>query len=228
MKQDKKIIAVVSGGMDSVTMLYKLANEFKEVEVISFIYGQRHIRELKEAEFNAEKLGLKHTIIPISFLGEISKDSSLTSDNEVPEGHYEAENMKSTVVPGRNLVLASIALSYAYNAKADYVALGAHSGDHEIYPDCRPEFYEALNEVAKIADYQPVELYFPFIDGDKTSIIKEGLELGVDYARTWTCYKGLDKACGKCGSCQERLEAFRNNNLEDPLEYDTREAIAKV
>ncbi len=221
MEKRKKIVAVVSGGMDSVTMLHKLVKEDKaDVQVITFNYGQRHNKEIEMAKRNCELLGLDHKIIDISFIADVIDNSALTGDIDVPEGHYEDENMKLTVVPGRNLILSSIALGIAYNNKADYIALGAHSGDHAIYPDCRPEFYSALNEVAKIADYHKVELYFPYLDGDKTTIIKNGLELGVDYGLTWTCYKGKEKACGKCGSCQERLEAFRNNNINDPVEYE--------
>lgn len=220
---ERKTVAVVSGGMDSVTMLHDLHNQGHELEVISFNYGQRHVKELEVAKENASALKLGHTVIDMDFMAGLLSNSALTSDIEVPEGHYEDENMKLTVVPNRNMIMASIAIGYAVNLGFDTVALGVHSGDHAIYPDCRPEFIKELNDVAGIANYEPIEVIAPYIDMDKTSIIARGLEVGVDYSKTWTCYKGLEKACGQCGSCQERLEAFENNNLTDPLEYESNE-----
>ena len=221
-----KVLAVVSGGMDSVTMLHDLVAQGHEVSVVSFNYGQRHIKELEVAKRNADKLGLKHKVIDMAVMAQLLDNSALTGDTDVPEGHYEADNMKLTVVPNRNMIMASIAVGLAVNNGQEAVALGVHSGDHAIYPDCRPEFIKELNDVTQIANYEPIIILAPYIDKDKTSIIKRGLEIGVDYSKTWTCYKGLNKACGKCGSCQERLEAFRNNNKEDPVDYETRELIA--
>ena len=220
-----KVLAVVSGGMDSVTMLHDLVAQGHEVSVVSFNYGQRHLKELEVAKANADKLGLKHKVIDMAFMAQLLDNSALTGDTDVPEGHYEANNMKLTVVPNRNMTMASIAVGLAVNNGQEAVALGVHSGDHAIYPDCRPEFIKELNDVTQIANYEPITILAPYIDKDKTSIIKRGLEIGVDYSKTWTCYKGLNKACGKCGSCQERLEAFRNNNKEDPVDYETRELI---
>lgn len=220
-----KVLAVVSGGMDSVTMLHDLVAQGHEVSVVSFNYGQRHLKELEVAKANADKLGLKHKVIDMAFMAQLLDNSALTGDTDVPEGHYEADNMKLTVVPNRNMIMASIAVGLAVNNGLEAVALGVHSGDHAIYPDCRPEFIKELNDVTQIANYEPITILAPYIDKDKTSIIKRGLEIGVDYSKTWTCYKGLAKACGKCGSCQERLEAFRNNNKEDPVDYETRELI---
>ena len=215
-----KIVAVVSGGMDSVTMLHDLYSQGHEIQVISFNYGQRHIKELKVAKENAEALGLKHTVVEMGFMSDLLSNSALTGDIDVPEGHYEDENMKLTVVPNRNMIMASIAIGYAVNLEYDTVALGVHSGDHAIYPDCRPKFIEILNEVARIANYQPIEVIAPYINMNKVNIVARGSEIGVDYSKTWTCYKGLDKACGRCGSCQERLEAFILNELVDPLKYE--------
>lgn len=220
-----KVLAVVSGGMDSVTMLHDLVAQGHEVSVVSFNYGQRHLKELEVAKANADKLGLKHKVIDMAFMAQLLDNSALTGDTDVPEGHYEADNMKLTVVPNRNMIMASIAVGLAVNNGQEAVALGVHSGDHAIYPDCRPEFIKELNDVTQIANYEPITILAPYIDKDKTSIIKRGLEIGVDYSKTWTCYKGLAKACGKCGSCQERLEAFNNNNTEDPVDYETRELI---
>ena len=215
-----KIVAIVSGGMDSVTMLHDLYLQGHEIQVISFNYGQRHIKELEVAKENAEALGLKHTVVEMGFMSDLLSNSALTGDIDVPEGHYEDENMKLTVVPNRNMIMASIAIGYAVNLEYDTVALGVHSGDHAIYPDCRPKFIEILNEVARIANYQPIEVIAPYINMNKVNIVARGSEIGVDYSKTWTCYKGLDKACGRCGSCQERLEAFILNELVDPLKYE--------
>lgn len=214
-----KTVAVISGGMDSVTMLHDLHERGHELEVISFDYGQRHVKELEVAKANADQLGLVHTIVKMDFMANLLDQSALTGDIDVPEGHYEDDNMKLTVVPNRNMIMASIAIGRAVNIGAENVALGVHSGDHAIYPDCRPEFIDKLNAVAQIANYDPVNVLAPYIDMDKTSIIERGLEIGVDYAKTWTCYKGKELACGQCGSCQERLEAFANNNMKDPVPY---------
>lgn len=222
-----KVLPVVSGGMDSVTMLHDLNDQGYEIEeVISYNYGQRHVKELDYVAWNVEHLGLKHKIIDISFMAQLLDNSALTGDTEVPEGHYEQDNMSLTVVPNRNMILASIAIGRAVNNGADAIALGVHSGDHAIYPDCRPEFISALRTASLIANYQPIDILAPYLSLDKGRIIERGLEIGVDYSHTWTCYKGLDKACGVCGSCQERLEGFTQNNIADPLDYDKRELIS--
>lgn len=223
-----KVLPVVSGGMDSVTMLHDLVCRGYEIdEVISYNYGQRHVKELDFVAWNVQQLRLKHKIIDISFMAQLLDNSALTGDTEVPEGHYEQDNMSLTVVPNRNMILASIAIGRAVNNNCDAIALGVHSGDHAIYPDCRPEFISALRTASLIANYQPIDVLAPYLQMDKGKIISRGLEIGVDYEHTWTCYKGLDKACGVCGSCQERLEGFDQNGIADPLEYDTRELIEK-
>jgi len=187
---------------------------------LSFDYNQKHKKELECAKATCEKLNINHKIVDLSVLNELAP-SALTRDGwDVPEGHYEADNMKETVVPNRNMVLVSLAASYAIGLKADKLFYGAHSGDHAIYPDCRPEFAEKLKEVIKIADWHVCELEAPYLGMDKGDIAIKGKELNVDYSLTWTCYKGLNKACGKCGSCQERLEAFKKAGIEDPIQYD--------
>lgn len=215
-----RIVAVVSGGMDSVTMLHRLVADGHDVEVMSFDYNQRHKKELESAKENAKLLGLKHKIVDIQFLYDLASNSSLTQGGEVPEGHYEDENMKQTVVPNRNMILSSIAIGYAENIKADAIAIGVHAGDHAIYPDCRPEFVSALRTASLLSDWNPVDVLAPYLDTDKIGILADGLSIGVDYGKTWTCYKGGEKACGKCGSCQERLEAFEKNGAIDPVEYE--------
>lgn len=215
-----KVVAIVSGGMDSVTMLHKLVKAGNEVEVLSFDYRQRHKKELECAKQNAELLGLKHKIIDIQFLYELGSNSALTQGESVPEGHYADDNMKKTVVPNRNMILASIAIAHAVNIEADAIALGVHSGDHTIYPDCRPEFISALRTCALIANWKPIDVIAPYLYADKTVILQDGFLLEVDYSKTWTCYNGGEKACGRCGSCQERLEAFKNIEKADPLPYE--------
>jgi len=211
---------VLSGGLDSTTLLYRLVNSGHEVHAISFFYGQKHKKELSCAQATCEKLGVSHKIIDVSFLGELL-DSSLTRDDqEVPEWHYTEESMKSTVVPNRNMIFTSIAVGYAQSIKADQVALWIHAGDHAIYPDCRRKFIEKLDAVVRISDRHEVQLLYPFIDKDKGDIVKKWIQNNVDYSLTRTCYKWKEKACGKCGSCVERLEAFEKNGIEDPVEYD--------
>jgi 7-cyano-7-deazaguanine synthase len=159
-------------------------------------------------------------IVDISTINQLIGGSSLTSDIEVAEGHYEEESMKSTVVPNRNMILLSMAVGYAVSIDANKVYYGAHSGDHAIYPDCRPEFVHKMNDVCAIANYEAVEIVTPYLDVSKTAILTAGLKMGLDYNLSWTCYNGREKACGKCGACQERLEAFTENGVTDPLEYE--------
>lgn len=221
MKQ-KKVVAILSGGLDSTTLLYELYNNptTKIVGVLSYFYGQKHKKELKCAQKTCKKLKLRHQIVNLSSIKPLLKGSALTDNIVVPEGHYESKNMKLTVVPSRNLIMLSIATAYAISLKAEAVYIGTHRGDHEVYPDCRKEFIDKLSEVTKIANYQPVEIIAPFINDNKTQIVEYGLHLNVPYEDTWTCYNGRKKACGKCGSCQERLEAFKLNNSVDPIEYE--------
>ena len=223
-EQKSKTIVIVSGGMDSVTLLYHMNKISNVIGVLSFDYGQKHRLEIEKAKFHTNKLGIEHKIIDLSCLKDLLK-SSLTGDSDVPEGHYEDENMKNTVVPNRNMIMLSIAAGYAASKGAEKIAYGAHSGDHCIYPDCRPEFIEKLGDAIKICHFTPIRLIAPFSTLDKAGILKIGMPLGVDYSQTLTCYNGGEVACGKCGSCQERLEAFKMIGIEDPIEYASREII---
>ncbi|GAA5213724.1 7-cyano-7-deazaguanine synthase QueC [Corallincola platygyrae] len=217
----QKVVVVYSGGMDSFTVLNRAIEEGAEVYALSFNYGQSHSKELEYAKQVCEELGISHIISDISGVNNLLQGSSLTSsDIQVAEGHYAEENMKSTVVPNRNMILLSLAVGYAVSIGANRVFYGAHSGDHTIYPDCRPEFVDAMNKVTKIANFESVEILSPFLHEDKTEILKYGLQRGWDYSKTWTCYNGREKACGKCGSCVERLEAFEMNGAKDPLAYE--------
>lgn len=211
----KAVIAIISGGMDSITMLYDLIDKKNSVKALSFDYRQKHKKELNMAKWNCKRLGVSHEVVR---LGKIMKGSCLTEDKiNVPYGNYTDETMQLTVVPNRNMIMLSIAISRAISSGYDTVAYAAHSGDHAIYPDCRPKFVFSLRRLAKIVDYCPIDIYAPYLNKNKTEIIKRGLELGVDYSKTWTCYEGKEKPCLKCGSCRERLEAFQNNKIQDPL-----------
>ncbi|WP_206485630.1 7-cyano-7-deazaguanine synthase QueC [Thalassotalea sp. G2M2-11] len=216
-----KVVVIYSGGMDSFTVLNRAVKDGKQVFALSFDYGQRHVKELKCASSVCQSLAIPHKVIDISAINELLAGSSLTDDIDIPEGHYEAENMKSTVVPNRNMILLSLAVGYAVSVGASQVYYGAHSGDHAIYPDCRPEFVNKMNDVCQIANYEAVEIFSPYLNVTKTDILTDGLNMGLDYSNTWTCYNGREKACGKCGACQERLEAFRDNKSVDPLAYES-------
>lgn len=217
---NKKVVVIYSGGMDSFTVLNRALKDDKEVFALTFDYGQRHVKEIEFASAVCKDLNVKHKVIDISAINQLLAGSSLTDDIEIPEGHYEAESMKSTVVPNRNMILLSLAVAYAVSVGAEQVYYGAHSGDHAIYPDCRPEFVKKMNDVCQIANYEAVEIFSPYLEVSKTDILTDGIKMGLDYSKTWTCYNGREKACGKCGACQERMEAFNDNNVEDPLEYE--------
>ncbi|MCU4676509.1 7-cyano-7-deazaguanine synthase QueC [Catenovulum sp. 2E275] len=216
----EKAVVIYSGGMDSFTVLNQAIAEGYQVYPLSFNYGQRHLKELEFAAKVCENLNVQHKVVDISAINSLLAGSSLTDDIDIPEGHYEEDSMKSTVVPNRNMILLSLAVGYAVSIGANKVFYGAHSGDHAIYPDCRPEFVEKMKAVCAIADYQPIDIVTPFLNDSKIDILTHGLKMGLDYSQSWTCYNGRAKACGKCGACQERLEAFAENDLTDPLEYE--------
>lgn len=217
----QRAVVIYSGGMDSFTVLHKARQKGYELFALSFNYGQRHSKELDYAAQVCAELNIPHKVVDITAINELVGGSALTSlDIEVPEGDYAEENMKATVVPNRNMILLSLATGYALSLGADRVFYGAHSGDHTIYPDCRPEFVEAVNQVTQICDWQPITIEAPYLYDDKITILKDGLAMGLDYSKTWTCYNGREQACGKCGSCVERLEAFTRNGAIDPLAYE--------
>jgi 7-cyano-7-deazaguanine synthase len=218
----KKVVVIYSGGMDSFTVLHKAMQQGLTPYALTFDYGQRHIKEIEVARQVCEELGVQHKVIDISAINQLIGGSSLTDNSiDVAQGHYQQENMKSTVVPNRNMILLSLAIGYAVSLGAEQVYYGAHSGDHEIYPDCRPIFVEKMNEVAAVANYEKVEIFSPYLNNNKSGILKDGIKMGLDYSNTWTCYNGREKACGKCGSCVERLEAFADNGINDPIEYES-------
>ena len=216
----EKVVVIYSGGMDSFTVLHKAIEEGKDVYPLTFNYGQRHSKEIEYAANVCRDLKVPHKVVDISAINQLMAGNSLTDDIDIPEDHYEEESMKSTMVPNRNMVLLSMAIAYAVSLDARAVYYGAHSGDHAIYPDCRPEFVEKMNDVSQIANYDPVDIVSPYIKVDKIGILTDGIRMGLDYGQTWTCYNGREHACGQCGSCQERLEAFEKNGVQDPLSYE--------
>jgi len=218
----EKVVVIYSGGMDSFTLINEMVAKGHRVYALSFNYGQKHAKELHYAQKVCDELGLPHKVVDITAIHQLLLGSSLTDDIEIPDGHYEEESMKSTVVPNRNMVMLSLAIAYAVSVQAEAVIYGAHGGDHAIYPDCRPEFVDKMAEVSRVANYEVVDVRAPYIQLNKIEILSRGLEMGLDYAKSWTCYKGREKACGRCGACQERLEAFKENQLRDPLAYEER------
>lgn len=213
-----KAVCILSGGVDSTTLLYNMLILFDEVHVLSFNYGQRHKKELIYAKKTCKILNLNHEIIDLSCLKNCLLGSSLTSRNiKVPHGHYEAESMKSTVVPNRNSIMLNIAFAKAISINAGVVGYGAHSGDHFIYKDCRPEFLEAIVNLGSNIWSKPLSVHAPFMNLTKCQIVEYGKTILVPYQNTWSCYEGNSRPCLKCGTCQERTIAFRDANHNDPL-----------
>lgn len=217
-----KTIVVCSGGLDSVTLAYKVAKERELTALISFNYGQRHKKELDYARICAETLGVTHSVIDISHVGKMLSGSALTDNIDVPDGHYEEESMKATVVPNRNAIMLTIAYGTASARGDDAVATAVHGGDHFIYPDCRPAFIKSFENMQKHAldGLDEIDLYTPFVEISKADIVSIGAALDVPFAQTWSCYKGGDAHCGRCGTCVERREAFDLANVEDPTIYE--------
>lgn len=216
-----KALVVLSGGLDSTTALYWALSKYDEVETITFNYGSKHNDiENSYAKKTCEKLGIKNTVIHLGFINEYFKSDLLKSGGEIPEGYYTAENMKSTVVPFRNGIMLSIAAGFAESNGCSAIVLGNHSGDHAIYPDCRPEFIDGIRKAIYEGTEKHIEVISPFCDVSKTDIVKIGANLGVDFSLTYSCYKGQEKHCGKCGTCTERKEAFEQAGVEDVTEYE--------
>lgn len=219
--KDKKVVVIYSGGMDSLTALYWSMAKYKEVKAISFNYGQKHKKELDYAKQVCKELKLEHKIVDLTVLTELLS-SSLTDEREVPEGHYTDETMRSTVVPNRNAIMLNIAIAWAVSIGFNTVITGVHSGDHAIYPDCRREFISAINTCSQLAtkDYGDVEVIAPFVEITKSEIVNIGGILQVPFEKSWSCYKGGELHCGKCGTCVERKEAFKLLKINDPTKYE--------
>ncbi|MDQ3802293.1 MAG: 7-cyano-7-deazaguanine synthase QueC [Acidobacteriota bacterium] len=215
--------------MDSTVLLYHLRSQEYDVRALSVDYGQRHRKELGSARTICRMIGIPHEVADLRGIAHLLKGSSLTdSEIDVPEGHYAEESMKVTVVPNRNMIMLSVAIGYAISLGSNFVAYGAHAGDHVIYPDCRPEFASAVNTAALLADWHQVELLRPFIRLTKAEIAKRGAELNVPFDQTWSCYKGGERHCGRCGTCVERAEAFLLAGIDDPTDYEVARAPQEV
>lgn len=215
----KDSVIIVSGGLDSITLLYDKAETI--ALAISFDYGQNHSKkELPYAEYHCQKLGIPHITIPLTFMHQYFKSSLLEGAEAIPEGHYEEENMKSTVVPFRNGIMLAIATGIAESHELKRVYIANHGGDHTIYPDCRPEFIDAMDKATSAGTFVDVRVEAPYTNISKADIVRRGTALGIDYAKTWSCYKGSEMHCGKCGTCVERKEAFADAGVNDPTEYE--------
>jgi len=219
-----KALVVCSGGLDSVTLAYKVAEEGSLSSLLSFDYGQRHNKEVEFAKHCAQQLNVPHIVIDLRQVGAQLAGSALTDDIDIPDGHYAEDSMKITVVPNRNAIMMTIAFGLATSQKADAVAIAVHGGDHYIYPDCRPEFIQAFATMQNHAleglnESGNIQLYTPYLDTDKTEIARDTAKYNVPVVETWSCYKGQDKHCGRCGTCVERREAFHLAGVTDPTEY---------
>ena len=199
-------------------MLYDYADSI--AVALSFDYGSNHNRkELPFAAYHCRQLGIEHIIIPLDFIKQYFHSSLLAGAEAIPEGKYDDDNMRSTVVPFRNGIMLAIAAGMAEDRNLSRILMANHSGDHAIYPDCRPEFVNAMSEAVGKGTYNGVELFTPYTNLTKTDIARRGKQLGIDYAKTWSCYKGGEYHCGKCGTCQERIEALREAGIEDHTVY---------
>lgn len=214
----KHSVIIVSGGMDSITLLYQKKEEI--ALAISFDYGSNHnAREIPFAQMHCKQLGIKHITINLDFMHQYFKSSLLEGADAIPEGHYASDNMKSTVVPFRNGIMLSIAIGIAESNALDEVLIANHGGDHTIYPDCRPEFINAINNAAIQGTYNNVNVVAPYTNITKGEIARIGAKLGIDYSKTWSCYKGEAQHCGKCGTCIERREALAEAGIVDTTVY---------
>jgi 7-cyano-7-deazaguanine synthase len=208
--------------MDSVTALHSAAREHEVVGAVSFDYGSKHnTKEIPMAEWQAARLGVPHEVIVLDFVNRLFASDLLQNGGAIPDGHYADENMKRTVVPFRNGIMLAIVCGLAESREAAAVVIAAHSGDHAIYPDCREPFMRSMADAMKHGTYAEIALLRPFIDCDKTEILRRGTALGVDYAHTWSCYKGGALHCGQCGTCVERREAFLKAGIADPTTYES-------
>lgn len=215
----KDSLIILSGGMDSVTLLYDHKDEI--ALALTFDYGSNHnAREIPFAQLHCQRLGIEHIVIPLSFIHDYFKSSLLDGAEAIPEGNYNDENMKSTVVPFRNGIMLSIAIGMAESRGLKNVLIANHAGDHTIYPDCRPEFIEAIDAAAESGTYVNVRVRAPYTNITKSDIARIGKRLGLNYAETWSCYKGGEKHCGRCGTCRERKDALREAGIDDPTEYE--------
>ena len=216
----KKVIVLLSGGMDSVTALYDAQKKFNLIGAITFNYGSKHNkREIPFAKLHCDRLGIRHEVVEMTFINDLFESALLKRGEAIPDGHYEEAIMKKTVVPFRNGIMLSIACGFAESIGADGIVIAAHSGDHAIYPDCRSNFIQAMSNAMRWGTYANIELIAPFVNIDKTEIARIGNKMGIDYSETWSCYKGKEWHCGTCGTCVERKEAMVLAGIKDKTRY---------
>lgn len=210
---------VVSGGMDSTTMLYEYADRI--ALAVTFNYGSNHnAREIECSRYNCEKLGIELLVVDMPFIGKYFESSLLSGADSIPEGNYDDENMRSTVVPFRNGIMLSVAAGIAESRGLTKLMMANHGGDHAIYPDCRAGFVDAMSKAISEGTYDHITIDAPYTDITKTDIARRGAGLGIDYSHTYSCYKGGAKHCGRCGTCTERRQAFADAGIPDPTEYE--------
>ncbi|MBL1420727.1 MAG: 7-cyano-7-deazaguanine synthase QueC [Alphaproteobacteria bacterium] len=217
-----KTLVICSGGMDSITLAHKIADQGNLSHILTFDYGQRHVKEIDFARDCAADLDVAFTLIDMANIGREFTGTALTGDVDVPDGHYQEASMKVTMVPNRNVIMLSIAYGLAATHKLKRVALAVHGGDHFIYPDCRPDFIEAFAKMQKmaLAGYADIDIYAPYVNASKADIATDAKALNVDHTKSWSCYKGGELHCGRCGTCVERREAFDLAGYADPTVYD--------
>ncbi len=215
-----KVVVLLSGGMDSTAALYEARAKHTVAGAVSFDYGSKHnAREIPFAQWHCRKLKIPHHVVRLDFMPGLFKSALLKSGGKIPDGHYEEKTMKQTVVPFRNGIMLAIAGGFAESIEAQGLVIAAHAGDHAIYPDCREAFMQAMGDALRAGTYANIKLLRPFIQLTKAQIAARGDKLGVDFAQTWSCYKGGRIHCGTCGTCVERREAFMLARLPDPTAY---------
>ncbi len=215
---EKKALIVLSGGMDSVTLLYDYQERISRA--LSFDYGSKHNeKEIACAKLHCQRLGIEHTIIPLGFIGEHFRSSLLKGGGDIPKGDYDSENIKSTVVPFRNGIMLSIAAGLAESCQLNEIYIANHFGDHALYPDCRSAFVEPMFEAVKEGTTNGVKLQAPYTSISKGDIAKIGKKLQLDYSETWSCYEGGNAHCGECSTCRERIQAMEEAQIKDTTIY---------
>ena len=215
----KNALLVLSGGMDSTSMLYEYRDEI--ALAVTFQYGSNHNRREAEcARYNCGRLGIEWMEIPLDFMGQYFESSLLSGADSIPEGNYTDQSMRSTVVPFRNGIMLAVAAGLAESRGLQHVMIANHAGDHAIYPDCRPAFVEAMGSAISAGTYDGIRLYAPYTELTKAQIAARGAAHGLDFAHTYSCYKGGERHCGRCGTCVERREAFLLAGLPDPTLYE--------